>query len=123
MIGTFDFRCRRCGHTFEFLVLDCTDNRESRCCPLCQTRDIERLFTLPRNHIGNRGAVLMGGFSDDPASDLYIRPDKDLPARELHWTYRRIEQMEKEGKTPHVDDFNMAKERIEMYRQMYGDDL
>lgn len=72
-----------------------------------------------------RSAVLFGGWSDDPSSELYIRPDKDHPderARRTIRDYTKIEQLEKEGKTPRLkdvtgmDDFKRAKARVRFYR-------
>ena len=68
--------------------------------------------------------VLFGGWSDDPSSDLYVRPDKDHPnerARHLKRAYHKIEQLETEGKTPRLkdvcgeSDFQDVKERIAYY--------
>jgi hypothetical protein len=68
--------------------------------------------------------VLFGGFSDDPTSDLYIRPDKDHPnerARREKRDMHIIEGLESEGKTPRLkdvtgkSDFDSAKRRIRRY--------
>jgi hypothetical protein len=65
---------------------------------------------------------LPGQYSDDITSDLFARPDKDSPARELLRDYHIIERAEEEGKTPHVDDFRMIKDEIAYYTDRYGFD-
>jgi putative FmdB family regulatory protein len=39
----FEYKCRQCGHRFEFLVLHSSPAVE---CPACQTRDLEQLISL-----------------------------------------------------------------------------
>jgi len=38
----YDFECRKCGNTFEALVL-----KKAPVCPKCQSDDLERLLSLP----------------------------------------------------------------------------
>lgn len=71
-------------------------------------------------------AILFGGWSDDPGSEMYIRPDKDHPderARRTIRDYHKIEQLEAEGKTPRLkdvcgmNDFKRAQARVAFYRK------
>ena len=38
----YDFKCRKCSHEFEALVL-----KKTPVCPKCGTEDLERLLSLP----------------------------------------------------------------------------
>jgi putative FmdB family regulatory protein len=56
----FEYRCRRCGHTFEAFV---TATRQAAC-PACQGRELDKLVSSP-GRIGGRspagGPIRFGG--------------------------------------------------------------
>lgn len=70
-----------------------------------------------------RSCVLPGGFSDNPSSELYIRPDKDHPAREWKWSYRRLEALVDKGRTKPFSkpEMRMYRDRLAYYEQKYGE--
>jgi len=39
----FEYKCRQCGHQFEYLVLHSSPRPE---CPACQKQDLEQLISL-----------------------------------------------------------------------------
>jgi len=47
-----EFRCRKCGEVFEFLVLKASD-KEELSCPSCKGKDLETMFSV----FGVAGAV------------------------------------------------------------------
>jgi len=69
-----------------------------------------------------RSCSLFGQMSNDINSDMYyknapIRGEQQVSeANRLEWTYNKIEKMEREGKTGHVDDFDDMKNQIAVYR-------
>ena len=48
----YEYRCRGCGHEFEFLVL----GGRTPACPSCESEELERLISLPRVHSDARKA-------------------------------------------------------------------
>lgn len=42
-----DFRCTRCGATFEKLVRGGAASDDAPCCPHCDSRTLERLLSAP----------------------------------------------------------------------------
>ena len=51
----YEYRCEACEHEFETLVLGKADPE----CPSCQSRDLERLLSLPRVHSSTTKAMSM----------------------------------------------------------------
>ena len=66
-------------------------------CP-CGSYNVEKKFSVCRG-------IGLGMVSDDPNSELYIRPDKpDNPARKWYKLARNFEKYEEEGKIEKCDD-------------------
>jgi putative FmdB family regulatory protein len=42
-VPIFEYRCRACGHEFEFLLLPSTP----AACPGCSSRELEKLLSIP----------------------------------------------------------------------------
>lgn len=72
---------------------------------------------------GESAAVIPGGFANDPSSELYIRPDKDHPAREWKWSYRRLERLVDKGRTKPFSraEMRMYRDRLAYYNRRYGE--
>ena len=104
-------KCLACGFFGDHYIN--YENPATQLCPDCGNSLIE-------SNRRNTG-VLPGGFSDDPSSDLFVRPDKDHPAREMFLTWKKIEDMEREGKTPKINDHAQVKRHIEYYEKRYGE--
>jgi putative FmdB family regulatory protein len=51
----YEYACEACGHEFETLVLGETKPE----CPSCQSRDLERLLSLPTVHSSSTRALSM----------------------------------------------------------------
>lgn len=68
-------------------------------------------------------AVLPGQFANDPSSELFIRPDKDHPAREWEWSYNRLQKLVDKGRTKPFSkaEMRMYKDRMAYYEQKYGE--
>jgi len=47
-----EFRCRKCGEVFEYLILKPSD-MEELCCPSCKGKDLEKMLSV----FGVAGAV------------------------------------------------------------------
>jgi hypothetical protein len=92
------------------------EKHETLICPICKN---PTLYPVSSNA---KKAILPGQFANSPDEELYIRPDKDNPAREWMWTARRIEQMETAGETPKVDDTASIRKSIR-YHQSKGFEL
>jgi hypothetical protein len=119
MIGTFDFLCHNCGVKSEILKVDNGESKDP-VCPICQSADLDRLFTPPR---GKTTGVIPGGFANDPLSELYTRPDKDHPAREMKQSYIKMQKLIEKGRTRPVDsrEMRMYKDRMACYERKYGE--
>lgn len=76
----------------------------------------------PRRCVGGV-AVTPGGFANDPSSELYIRPDKDHPAREWKWSYRRLQRLVDKGRTKPFSkpEMRMYRDRLAYYERKYGE--
>lgn len=68
--------------------------------------------------IACRGGILSGGFASSFNHELYTRPDKDNPAREWWKQGQTWEQLEKEGKTKKLDDWDGRKAQIESWQNV-----
>lgn len=68
-------------------------------------------------------AVIPGQFANDPSSELFIRPDKDHPAREWKWSYRRLQALVDKGRTKPFSkpEMRMYRDRLAYYEQKYGE--
>jgi|GEM_PF-5344951 len=67
-------------------------------------------------------AVLPGQFANNPNSELFIRRDKDHPAREWQWSYKKLEELVDKGVTRPFDarEMRMFKDRKAYYERKYG---
>jgi len=45
----YEYRCKKCGHTFEKLVLRKQEEADLRC-PKCNSK-VERVMSVPQEHI------------------------------------------------------------------------
>ncbi|MGI6402581.1 MAG: FmdB family zinc ribbon protein [Thermoguttaceae bacterium] len=43
----YEYKCRKCSETFETLIRKSTDEPQ---CPLCQSKDVDRLMSAPAAH-------------------------------------------------------------------------
>jgi hypothetical protein len=90
------------------------DKPETWSCPKCH---------VSLRFVRRRKNPLFGLMSNDINSDMYYKTapvkgeQKVSEANRLEWTYHKIEQLEKQGKTPHVDDFDDMKNQVDIYRK------
>lgn len=104
--------CGVCGY-FSATHVWHVDKPETWDCPKCHG-----LLSFAKR----RKNPLFGQMSKDINSDMYyktapVRGDQKVSeANRLEWTYHKIERLEREGKTPHVDDFDDMKNQVATYR-------
>lgn len=83
-------------------------------CPDCGSQLIESCGS-------GKKAILPGAFANSPGAELYIRPDKDNPAREWWKQAQTWERLEAEGKTKKLDDWDGRKAQIRSWQKVgYG---
>ncbi|MHC4800362.1 MAG: hypothetical protein ACYTF1_27280 [Planctomycetota bacterium] len=100
--------CLECGFHGEHYIN--YENPETQKCSQCGEPLIESGWS-------KRKAILPGGFANSPDEELYIRPDKDNPAREWFRQGMAWEQLEQEGKTKPLDDWDGRKAQIKSWEQ------
>jgi uncharacterized protein with PIN domain len=105
--------CMECGFRGEHYIN--YEDPETQRCPQCG----ESLIESGRS---GKKAILPGQFANSPDEELYIRPDKDNPAREWWKQGETWERLEGEGKTKKLDDWGGRKAQIESWRAV-GYDL
>lgn len=87
------------------------EDPESQKCPCCGE-------SLAESGRSARRAILPGQFANSPSEELYVRPDKDNPAREWWKDGQAWERLEGEGKTKKLDDWDGRKAQIESWQKV-----
>ena len=86
------------------------EDPETQKCPQCGK-------PLTESGSSGRKAILPGQFANSPNEELYVRPDKSNPAREWFRDSMTWEQLEGEGKTKKLDDWDGRKAQIESWQE------
>jgi len=92
------------------------EDPQGRVCPNCDGQ-------LEITSGARSSAVLPGQFANDVNSELYVRPDKDHPGREMHWSWNKVEKLAGEGKTRPIQEreMKMVKDRMVDYNKTHGE--
>ena len=70
-----------------------------------------------------REPCLRDGFSGDVNSELFVRPDKDHPGREMLWGWNKLQKLADKGRTRPIQkrEMQMVKDRMAHYNRDYGE--
>ena len=108
-------KCSECGLTKVNHYVS-HDRPETFECPDCGG---ELIVTSGRRP----SAVLPGQFANDVNSELFVRPDKDHPGREMLWGWKKLEALADKGRTRPIQkrEMQMVKDRMAHYNRDYGE--